>query len=714
MAGGVNVGTAYVSVVPRIDRAAFSGISRSFSGIDAVGAGKRVGSSFSSGMTSTISAGSSAIAGAIGGFAASALDMAVGAVASLGSEMVSAADGAQKFASTLDFAGIDTSTIDALTASTQAYADATVYDLNDIRNVTAQLAANGVSDYAQLAEAAGNLNAVAGGNADTFKSVGMVMTQTAGSGKLMTENWNQLTDAIPGASGALQEAMRNAGAFEGNFREAMENGEISADEFFAAVQQLGMQDVAVNAAKSTSTIEGALGNLKASVVGVGSQAVAAITPLATGAMTALSGAISQLPSILQSAGEAIMPVLQPVIAAFQGMAETVMPMLSQLGSSLAGLFSTLAPLAQPVISMFQSLGTTLASIGSQVASTLLPILTQIIDFVSTQIMPVVVPAIQSVVTTVQTAFPLIQAVISNALMYIQAVWNAVWPVLQAVVVPIFQGISAFIQGAMTAIQGVINIVLGIINGDWSQVMTGLQMVADGVWNAISGIVSGVMGAVEGFISSALSTIQGIWDSAWSTVQSTLSGAMESIKSAVSSGIDNVVGFFSGLPGSILGALGDLGSLLWDAGSSIVSGLLDGIKGSIGGVYDFVSGIGSTIASLKGPIPYDLRLLIPNGKAIMQSLQTGLSAGMKPLMNQVSGIAGQMRDEFSTAFDETAPAKLAFSTGGYGTVRGRAAQTAPTTVNNYSLNVDGMSAGGKGRIEQLMMEIFAVMLREGVM
>ena len=43
-----------------------------------------------------------------------------------------------------------------------------------------------------LAEAAGNLNAVAGGNAETFKSVGMVLTQTAGQGKLTTENWNQL------------------------------------------------------------------------------------------------------------------------------------------------------------------------------------------------------------------------------------------------------------------------------------------------------------------------------------------------------------------------------------------------------------------------------------------------------------------------------------------------------------------------------------------
>ncbi|WP_410954914.1 tape measure protein, partial [Pseudomonas aeruginosa] len=78
--------------------------------------------------------------------------------------------------------------------------------LDDIQSITAQLASNGVKGYDKLAEAAGNLNAVAGGNAQTFKTVGLVMTQTAGAGKLTTENWNQLSDAIPGASGKLQEA----------------------------------------------------------------------------------------------------------------------------------------------------------------------------------------------------------------------------------------------------------------------------------------------------------------------------------------------------------------------------------------------------------------------------------------------------------------------------------------------------------------------------
>ena len=114
-------------------------------------------------------------------------------------------DSTDKFKQTMGFAGLDTTAIDKATKATRAYADSTVYDLSTVQNTTAQLAANGIRDYVDLTEAAGNLNAVAGGNADTFNSVAMVLTQTAGAGKLTTENWNQLADAIPGASGKLQE-----------------------------------------------------------------------------------------------------------------------------------------------------------------------------------------------------------------------------------------------------------------------------------------------------------------------------------------------------------------------------------------------------------------------------------------------------------------------------------------------------------------------------
>ena len=75
-----------------------------------------------------------------------------------------------------------------------------------------------------------------------------------------------MANAIPGASGKLQEALRQNGAYTGNFRDAMEKGLITADKFNAAIMQLGMDPIAVEAAKSTETFEGALGQLQASIV----------------------------------------------------------------------------------------------------------------------------------------------------------------------------------------------------------------------------------------------------------------------------------------------------------------------------------------------------------------------------------------------------------------------------------------------------------------
>jgi len=158
--------------------------------------------------------------------------------------------------------------------------------------VTAQLAANGVENYDKLAEAAGNLNAVAGGNKETFSSVGMVLTQTAGQGKLTTENFNQLSDAIPGASGKIQEALLNAGAYTGNFREALEKGEVTAQEFNDAVLQLGSDEAAQAAARSTKTIEGAAGNLQATIVGGFKDLIDYIKPGVTDLMGSITDSIS--------------------------------------------------------------------------------------------------------------------------------------------------------------------------------------------------------------------------------------------------------------------------------------------------------------------------------------------------------------------------------------------------------------------------------------
>lgn len=202
----------------------------------------------------------------VGSLLSNGVGMITGYLKDVTGEALEASDAMDKFKSTMQLGGYGSEEIKRSAKEVKDYANETVYDLGDISSTTAKLASNGIKNYMGLTEAAGNLNAQAGGTAETFKSVAMVMTQTAGAGKLTTENWNQLEDAIPGASGVLQKAMKDNAAYTGNFRDAMADGQITSDEFFKAVEKLGTTKGAEKAAKSTETFEGAIGNLHAQVI----------------------------------------------------------------------------------------------------------------------------------------------------------------------------------------------------------------------------------------------------------------------------------------------------------------------------------------------------------------------------------------------------------------------------------------------------------------
>lgn len=526
-----------------------------------------------------------AAAGAVGGLVSSGIGMAVDAIGDLTGDIIEASDSADKFKSTLNFAGLDTGTIDALTASTQAYADQTVYSISDIRNVTAQLAANGVQGFDKLAEAAGNLNAVAGGNAQTFSSVGMVLTQTAGAGKLTTENWNQLADAIPGASGKLQEAMLKNGAYTGNFRDAMEKGEISADEFNQAIMDLGMTDAAKEAATSTSTIEGAMGNLEASVVGVGTTILDQFKGPLTSGISMLAQTISGLSGV------------------FTGLVQTIGPILSQIGTTFQTAFqpvveivqSQLLPTLQPLMSALQNLGSAIMPIITAAIQAIAPVLSTIVSNIGqtmSVIATAVTPVINNIAALIQAVLPAIQSAFQIWGTYIQGVINAVFPFIQTVVTSV-----------MNVINEIITTVLAAINGDWSGVWEGIKNIVSSVWNGIQSIVSGAINAVSGVISSVLSGISGIFSSVWNGIKGAVSSAWSGITSAVSSGVSSMMNFITSIPSRIMGVFSGAGSWLLSAGQNIIQGLINGITNAIGGaisaVKDAVGGIIDGAKSLLG-------------------------------------------------------------------------------------------------------------------
>ena len=568
-----------------------------------------------------------AAAGAVGGLVSSGIGMAVDAIGDLTGDIIEASDSADKFKSTLDFAGLDTGTIDALTASTQAYADQTVYSISDIRNVTAQLAANGVQGFDKLAEAAGNLNAVAGGNAETFGSVGMVLTQTAGAGKLTTENWNQLADAIPGASGKLQEAMLKNGAYTGNFRDAMEKGEISAEEFNQAIMDLGMTDAAKEAATSTATIEGAMGNLEASVVGVGTTILDQFKGPLTSGISMLAQGISGLSGV------------------FTGLVQTIGPILSQIGTTFQTAFqpvveimqSQLLPTLQPLMGALQNLGNAIMPIITAAIQTIAPVLATVVsNIVQTMsvIATAVTPVINNIAALIQTVLPVIQSVFQSWGSAIQGVINVVFPFIQTVVTSV-----------MNVVNTIISTVLAAINGDWSGVWEGIRNIVSSVWDGIQNIVSGAINAVSGVISSVLNGISGIFSSVWNGIKGAVSSAWNGITSAVSSGVSSMMNFITSIPSRIMGVFSGAGSWLLSAGRNIIQGLINGITNAIGGaisaVKNAVSGIIDGAKSMLGIASPSRVFDREIGRMIPAGLGRGVSenerAAIRPVEDMVNSL-----------------------------------------------------------------------------
>lgn len=524
-----------------------------------------------------------AFGSAIGGLAVKGVTALWDTIKGFAGDVVNMSDSTDKFMNTMSFAGIDTANVEKASKAARDYADRTVYDLSTIQNTTAQLAANGIKDYTGLTEAAGNLNAVAGGNADTFGSVAMVLTQTAGAGKLTTENWNQLADAIPGASGKLQEAMLKNGAYMGNFRDAMADGQITADEFNQALMDLGMTDVAKQAATSTSTIEGAMGNLEAAVTGGLTDAFNLFKPAVTGGINAAATAVTNL---AQNGTQGLQTFFAQVkdtgaFAALQTAAQSAGGGLQSLWTGIMAVVNAMTG-GQPAGTSFGNVLNAVASAAQTVGGWLKTAgnwISQNLDLV-TPLVAAVGGAV-AVVTAVTTAMQLAAAA--------QALLNAVM--------------------AANPIMLVITLIAALVAG--LTYFFACTNTGKAVWSSFTGFLSGCVQGIIGFFSGLGSTIVNIFNSAANGARNAWNG---------------VVGWFRGLPGSIAGFFGNAGSILYNAGASIISGFLNGLKSMWSNVTGWISGIGDWIKAHKGPISYDRRLLIPAGQAIMTGFAQGLNTG----------------------------------------------------------------------------------------
>ena len=658
---------------------------------------------------------------ALGSFLGSLATSAVTAFASVlgkafegvGQDIITASDGIQKFQSTMKFAGKSSSEITKLTTASKKYADDTVYDLTDVLNTTAQLGANGVKNYGQLVQASGNLNAVAGGNADTFKSVAMVLTQTAGAGKLTTENWNQLADAIPGASGKLQEAMKKNGAFTGNFRDAMANGQITADEFNKAIMQLGMTDVAKQAATSTDTFEGAFGNLQASFVTAGLDFVNKFKQPITDGMTAIANAVPGITNALSGVIGFLGQFGGMIAQSFSGLA----PVITQAFSGISGIIGSLTSSGNQIQTLFTTISTTISGIlGTMDFSAL------------TNLPQAILPALQA---GFQTFLGYVTPAIQPLLTAFVNLWNAIQPIVNVIassLMPVFQILGAFLGGFVSGVMGALTTAFNVLAGVARVLTPVIQFVGsviqalapifvtvagfigqlmgqfagfNGILGVVSKVVSSVFSGIIGFGSRLFSSLSGVFNNianGFRIMGSGLGGVGRGIANTFRSIIGFAGGMVSGIIKSVSGVAGKIGSHfsgvfnaiskaignVADIGKNIVDGIASGIKGAWKSVT-------SAIGALTDMIPKKIRSLlgIHSPSRVMRDMvgkfiPQGIAVGMTSQDGFISRHAQTLKDQLTSSMSNISLPSVGLAGGSLAT----AGTSTSTTSNQVTINVNG--------------------------
>lgn len=486
MTSGIEVAQAYVTIIPSM-----RGIQGDIADeLDADAVGRHAGEEMGEGMGAGLSAKSVVLGNIISDLAS----RAASEFSERFGDGIEQSDALAKFASTMEFAGFDSKQIEQVRTAMKNYADQTVYDLGEVMDTTAKLAANGTADFETLVQSIGNLNAAAGGDSESFGYLANAITQVNGAGKLMSQDWNQIVNALPGASGAIQNELKEMGAWDdsmGSFRDALAAGEITAEEFNQAVTNLGMSDVAKEAATSSTTFGGAMGQLDASVTNTmqsvydslneDGRVTDAINGMAT-AFEAISPYVSQFADAIGDLVEFLAPAAPIILGVVAGIAAA--SGITAVIGAVSGAVTFLTTVVGPALAMIQSVPGLIAVVTTALGGPITIIAAvagAIIAFLATN---------EEARAKVLAVWDSIRTGVSGALATLQTVVPRVWNTIRATV-------SNVVAGIVTTVVSRFNSLVGTVTGIFNRVKSAITAPINAARDAVSGAISRISSIVRG-------------------------------------------------------------------------------------------------------------------------------------------------------------------------------------------------------------------------
>lgn len=132
----------------------------------------------------------------------------------------------------------------------------------------------------------------------------------------------------------------------------------------------------------------------------------------------------------------------------------------------------------------------------------------------------------------QTMFDWLSGIVETIFTGIQTVISNVWEAISSLTESIWNGIQSVIDTVLGAISGIVETVTGTISSVIEGAWNAIESVTSTVWNAIQGIIDTVLDTISGIVSTVTSGISDTFSSVWGAIESATETAFNTIESLI--------------------------------------------------------------------------------------------------------------------------------------------------------------------------------------
>lgn len=207
---------------------------------------------------------------------------------------------------------------------------------------------------------------------------------------------------------------------------------------------------------------------------------------------------------------------------------------------------------------------------------------------------------------------IVQNVLPTVVPIIETIWN--------VVCDVFGLISNSIGTLISVVKGIIDFLVGVFTGDWDKAWNAVKGIFESIWNGVKGAFSGVWTLIKDIFKGAIDsikikikswgdTISKIWSNIWNGVTGVIKSIKTTITDVVKRIIDGVVEKFNNLKSSIKNILNtvkntvsNIWNSIWGNIKKVANSILGGIEGMVNGVIRGLNKMIGAINKLKFDVP----------------------------------------------------------------------------------------------------------------